>query len=211
VATLAEFLFEIGLEEVPARMIVGAQAELAKKINETLAGLHLLDDDALIESFSTPRRLAVRVKGVRAKQGDVTIEAQGPSVKVAYAKDGSPTPAAFAFAKKFDLRVEDLKVKSTQKGDYLEARFLRPGLPAAGLVVQEMPYILSSIYWAKNMYWRAGKPERFVRPVRWMVCLLDGAVVPVSFGGKTAGNATRGHRVLAGDKPIAVAAEALSA
>src|ERR1035437_1827679 len=111
---MAEFLFEIGLEEVPARMIAGAQAELAKKINETLADLHLLDDGAIVESFSTPRRLAVRIKGVRAKQGDVTIEAQGPSIKVAYAKDGSPTPAAFAFAKKFDLRVEDLKVKSTR-------------------------------------------------------------------------------------------------
>jgi len=204
VTTLAEFLFEIGLEEVPARMIASAQAELAKKINETLADLYLLDDDAIVESFSTPRRLAVRVKGVRAKQGDVTIETQGPSVKVAYAKDGSPTPAAFAFAKKFDLRVEDLKVKSTQKGDYLEARFLRPGLPATDLIVQEMPYILSSIYWAKNMVWRAGRPERFVRPVRWMVCLLGEVAVPVEFGGKTAGKVTRGHRVLAGDEAIPI-------
>jgi glycyl-tRNA synthetase beta chain len=83
---------------------------------------------------------------------------------------------------------------------------VKAGRAAAEVIAEEMPKELAGIYWAKNMYWRAGKPERFVRPVRWMLCLLDGSVVPVSFGGKTAGNWTRGHRVLAGDGPIAIAA-----
>jgi glycyl-tRNA synthetase beta chain len=201
---MAEFLFEIGLEEVPARMIAGAQAELAKKITETFSDLHLFNESTKVESFSTPRRLAVRVAGMREKQEDESRVEQGPAVKIAYSKDGNPTPAAHAFAKKFGVDVADLKVKSTPKGDYLEARFIRRGLSAADLIVQEMPYILSSIYWAKNMTWRPGRPERFVRPVRWMVCLLGEVVVPVEFGGKTAGKVTRGHRVLAGDEAIAI-------
>ena len=201
---MAEFLFEIGLEEVPARMIAGAQAELAKKITETFSDLHLFNESTKVESFSTPRRLAVRVAGMREKQEDESRVEQGPAVKIAYSKDGNPTPAAHAFAKKFGVDVADLKVKSTPKGDYLEARFIRRGLSAADLIVQEMPCILSSIYWAKNMTWRPGRPERFVRPVRWMVCLLGEVVVPVEFGGKTAGKVTRGHRVLAGDEAIAI-------
>ena len=74
------------------------------------------------------------------------------------------------------------------------------------MIAAELPKEMAGIYWAKNMYWRAGKPERFVRPVRWMVALLDGEVVPVRFGGYEAGAVTYGHRVLFGDAPIALAA-----
>jgi glycyl-tRNA synthetase beta chain len=202
---MAEFLFEIGLEEVPARMIAGAEAELQKRVFAMLERERLVAAGVACRSFSTPRRLAVWVSEVAARQEDVAEEVVGPGVKIAY-KDGKPGPAAMAFAKKAGVAVEALKVVTTAKGEYLAATAVKAGRAAAEVIAEEMPKELAGIYWAKNMVWRAGRPERFVRPVRWLLALLDDAVVPVEFGGKTAGNTTRGHRVLAGDGAIAVAA-----
>jgi glycyl-tRNA synthetase beta chain len=203
---MSEFLFEIGLEEVPARMIASAQAELAKRIDDLFLNSRLYEGGAHtpVKSFATPRRLAVYVPDVRLRQPDTTLELLGPSVKVAF-KDGVPTSAAEAFARKSGIAVSDLKVVATAKGEYLGATVLRAGVRAAEVIVEELPKLLSGVYWAKNMYWRLGKPERFVRPVRWLLCLLGGEVVPVSFGGKTAKDATYGHRVLHGDAPISIA------
>jgi glycyl-tRNA synthetase beta chain len=202
---VAEFLFEIGLEEVPARMIAGAQAELQRRVLAMLERERLLSGEFESKSFSTPRRLAVWVKGVAERQADASEELLGPAVKIAY-KDGQPGPAAVAFAKKAGVAVEALTTKVTPKGEYLAATSVKAGREAAEVIAEEMPKELAGIYWAKNMYWRAGKPERFVRPVRWMVALLGEIVVPVSFGGKTAGRATFGHRVLAGDAAIEIGA-----
>jgi glycyl-tRNA synthetase beta chain len=213
-----DFLFEIGLEEVPARMIAGAEAELQRRVVAMLERERLVSGEVQSRSFSTPRRLAVLVSGVAERQADVTEEVTGPAVKIAY-KDGVPGPAAMAFAKKAGVDVAALKTVTTPKGEYLAATQVKAGRAAAEVIAEEMPKELAGIYWAKNMYWniptgqnasgggpvRTVKSERFVRPVRWILCLLDGAVVPVSFGGKTAGNWTRGHRVLAGDGPIAIA------
>jgi glycyl-tRNA synthetase beta chain len=212
---MAEFLFEIGLEEVPARMIAGAQAELAKRVvamleRERLVISHVSGDEAAVDmghprsrSFSTPRRLAVWVKDVAAKQMDVAEELVGPAVKIAF-KDGAPTAAAMAFAKKAGVEVAALKTVTTAKGEYIAATSVKAGREAAEVIAEELPKELAGIYWAKNMVWRAGRPERFVRPVRWLLALLGEVVVPVEFGGKTAGRTTRGHRVLAGDEAIAI-------
>jgi glycyl-tRNA synthetase beta chain len=201
---MAEFLFEIGLEEVPARMVAGAQAELQRRVLALLERERLVPGGTANRSFSTPRRLAVWVGEVAERQQDVAEELQGPAVKIAY-KDGAPTAAAMAFAKKAGVDVAALKKVTTPKGDYLAATAVKAGRTAAEVIAEELPKELAGIYWAKNMYWRAGRPERFVRPVRWLLAMLGGEVVPVSFGGFTAANATRGHRVLAGDAPIALA------
>jgi glycyl-tRNA synthetase beta chain len=217
---MAEFLFEIGLEEVPARMIAGAQAELQRRVvamlererlieagrdksHDNLAGGSVIMGHPAVRSYSTPRRLAVWVGGVAERQADASEELMGPAVKIAF-KDGVPGPAAIAFAKKAGLDVAALKTVSTAKGDYLAAAAVKIGRAAAEVIAEEMPKELAGIYWAKNMVWRAGRPERFVRPVRWMVALLGETVVPVEFGGKTAGRVTRGHRVLANDAEIAI-------
>ncbi len=147
------------------------------------------------------------MSGVAEKQGDASEELTGPSVKVAF-KDGVPTPAAVAFAKKAGVAVEELKTVTTPKGEYLAATVVKAGRTAAEVIAAEMPKEIAGIYWAKNMYWRAGKPERFVRPVRWMIALLGDQVVPVEFGGKTAGALTYGHRVLFGDAAIKLEAPA---
>jgi glycyl-tRNA synthetase beta chain len=198
---MADFLFEIGLEEVPARMISGAQAELQQRVVKMLERERLVRSGAEAKSFATPRRLAVWVKDVADRQEDMAEELVGPSVKIAY-KDGVATPAALAFAKKAGVAVEELKTVTNAKGEYLAATAVKAGQGATEVIVAEMPKELAGIYWAKNMYWRPGKPERFVRPVRWMVALLGGNVVPVSFGGYEAGAVTYGHRVLFGEAPI---------
>jgi glycyl-tRNA synthetase beta chain len=200
---MADFLFEIGLEEVPARMIAGAQAELQQRVVKMLERERLVRSGAEAKSFATPRRLAVWVKDVAARQEDVVEELVGPSVKVAY-KDGAATPAAVAFAKKAGVDVTALKTVTNAKGEYLAATAVKGGWPAAEVIAAEMPKELAGIYWAKNMYWRAGRPERFVRPVRWMVAMLGREVVPVSFGGYEAGAVTYGHRVLFGEDAIAL-------
>jgi glycyl-tRNA synthetase beta chain len=203
---MAEFLFEIGLEEIPARMIAAAQAELQRRIVAMLRRENLLsteDENSL--SFSTPRRLAVLVHNVSEKQKNSSAKVLGPAVKIAY-KDGIPTPAAEAFARKNGIAVADLKTETTPKGDYLLAETEQKGRSASEVITAELPKELAAIYWAKSMYWRAGKPERFVRPVRWMAALLDATIVPVEFAGKTAANLTYGHRVLFGDSAIQITA-----
>jgi glycyl-tRNA synthetase beta chain len=200
---MAEFLFEIGLEEIPARMIAGAQAELQRRVVAMLERERLVSSGVASKSFATPRRLAVWVADVAERQEDAAEELMGPSVKVAY-KDGVATAAAEAFAKKAGVAVAALKTVTTPKGEYLAATATKPGRAAAEVIAAELPKELAGIYWAKNMYWRAGRPERFVRPVRWMVALLGMKPVKVSFGGYEAGAVTYGHRVLFGDEPIAL-------
>ena len=183
---MADFLFEIGLEEVPARMLAGAEAELRERVVKMLQRERLVSGDVVAVGYSTPRRLAVRVRDVAERQGNVVEEMMGPAVKIAY-KDGQPGPAAVAFAKKTGVSVDALKIVDTPKGKYVAATAIKAGRGASEVIAAELPKELAGIYWAKNMYWRAGKPEKFVRPVRWMVALLDEQVVPVEFGGYAAG------------------------
>jgi glycyl-tRNA synthetase beta chain len=201
---MADFLLEIGLDEVPARMIAGAEAELGRRVNELLTRERLLASGAKLTTYSTPRRLAVLVSGVLASQADTEEKLTGPSWKVAF-KDGAPTAAAEAFAKKAGVAVAALEKVTNAKGEYVGATVKRQGRAASELLAAELPKEVLGLYWAKNMYWRAGKPERFVRPVRWVVALLDAAIVPLEIAGIKAGNASRGHRVLHGEKPVVIA------
>jgi glycyl-tRNA synthetase beta chain len=198
---MADFLLEIGLEEVPARMIAGAEAELGKRVTDLLTRERLLGASGKVTTHSTPRRLAVLVEDVLACQADTEEKLTGPSWKVAF-KDGVPTAAAEAFAKKAGVPVASLEKITNAKGEYVGATVKRLGLSATLLLAAELPKEVLDIPWAKNMYWRAGKPERFVRPVRWVVALLDSAVVPVEIAGIGAGNISRGHRVLHGEAPV---------
>jgi len=189
---MPDFLLEIGCEEIPARMIAAASQELRERVGAMLSRERL--PSAEVSYFDTPRRLAVMAAGIPAAQPDLTEEITGPSVKVGY-KDGEPTPAAHAFAKKAGIQVSQLEKITTPKGEYLAARVTRKGRRAAEILAENLPKELSSIYWPKNMYWR--KPsERFVRPVRWLVAMLDGETIPLEFDGIYAGKTSRGHRML---------------
>ena len=205
---MAEFLLEIGLEEVPARMVPGAEAELLRRVVALLGRERLLREGVLLESgrarsYSTPRRLAVYVQDVLAVQPAVHEQVTGPAVKIAY-KDGQPGPTAEAFARKNGVVVSELKTITTPKGEYIAVNVTRAGRSAADVLQAELPKEISALYWAKNMYWRPGKPERFVRPVLWMVCLLGEEVVPVEFAGRQAGRVSYGHRVLSSGEPFEI-------
>ena len=184
-------------------MIAGAEAELGRRVNELLTRERLIDSAAKLTTYSTPRRLAVLVVGVLAAQADSQEQLTGPSWKVAF-KDGAPTKAAEAFAKKAGVAVAALEKVSNAKGEYVGATVKRQGRKTAELLAAELPKEVLSLYWAKNMYWRAGKPERFVRPVRWVVALLDSDVVPLEIAGIEAGNVSRGHRILHGAAPVTI-------
>jgi glycyl-tRNA synthetase beta chain len=202
---MAKFLFEIGLEEIPARMIAAAEAELSRRVFDLLSREDLLDAQHTVQAFSTPRRLAVLVSGIAPKQADSEEQLTGPPAKIAF-KDGAPTPAAIAFAKKVGVEVETLSIITTAKGEYVSAVIKKTGKTAVDVLAAQLPHEVAQIYWAKNMYWRAGKPERFVRPLQWLVALLDKEVVPVEFAGIASGRQTRGHRVLHGPAPVTISA-----
>ncbi len=204
---MPDFLFEIGLEEVPARMLAGAEEELARRTVELLTRERLLAEGFEVERFSTPRRLALLIRGVLPKQADAEEELLGPPVKAAY-KDGKPTAAAEAFAKKAGVAIDALRTVTNAKGEYLAATAKRAGRTFAEIVTAGLPTEIAAIYWAKNMYWRPGKPERFVRPVQWLLALLDGEVLPLEWAGRTAGRVTYGHRVLHGIAPVEIATPA---
>jgi glycyl-tRNA synthetase beta chain len=191
---MADFLFEIGVEEIPARMIDGAREELARRVAELLQRERLAESPA-VQAYSTPRRLAVLAQGISKSQADVTEQLTGPSLKIAY-KDGVPTPAAEAFARKAGVDVSALDKITNPKGEYLAATVRKKGRTAGEILCESLPKEIAWLYWAKSMYWRGKSAERFVRPVRWMVALLDQEVVPVAFAGITAGDTSEGHRIL---------------
>ena len=204
---MSDFLLEIGLDEVPARMLASAEAELGSRVTELLTRERLVGPSVKVTTYSTPRRLAVLVEGVAAAQADSEEKLTGPAWKVAF-KDGAPTPAAEAFAKKTGVSVSALEQVTTPKGEYVGATVKRTGRAFGKVLAAELPKEVLGIYWAKNMYWRAGKPERFVRPIRWVVALLDSTVVPVEIAGIAAGNVSRGHRILHGAEPVVIDAPA---
>ena len=196
---MPDFLLEIGCEEIPARMIDAASQELRERVGTLLSRERLAGGE--ITSFETPRRLAIMAPGIAGAQEDVVEQLTGPSVNVAY-KDGQPTPAAHAFAKKAGIEVSQLEKVSTAKGEYIAARVTKKGRTAAQILSESLPKELSMIYWPKNMYWRKTN-ERFVRPVRWLVAMLDGETIPLEFDGIPAGNTSRGHRILT-DRPVVI-------
>ena len=197
---MPDFLLEIGCEEIPARMIEAGSLELKERVGKLLERERLAPDGA-ITFLDTPRRLAVLASGIPAAQPDVTEQITGPSLAVAY-KDGQPTAAAHAFAKKAGVEVSQLEKASTPKGEYLSAKVTKKGRSASEILAELLPKEIQSIYWPKNMYWRKSS-ERFVRPVRWLVAMLDAEVIPLEFDGIRAGNISRGHRILA-DRAVAI-------
>ncbi|MFY9842683.1 MAG: glycine--tRNA ligase subunit beta [Terriglobales bacterium] len=197
---MADFLLEIGCEEIPARMIDAASLELRERLS-TLLRRERLEPAGAISHLDTPRRLAVLASGIPASQPDITEQVNGPSAQIAY-KDGQPTAAAHAFAKKIGVDVGKLEKVRTPKGEYLAATVTRRGRSAAEILAETLPKEMSTLYWPKNMYWRK-RGEVFVRPVRWLVAMLDEQVVPLELFGIAAGKISRGHRII-GSGQVAV-------
>src|ERR1700735_5188151 len=185
-----DLLFEIGCEEIPAGMIVKACAELKALLEKDFLANALVDEgeaSGSIETFGAPRRLVTIAKNLRLKQEDVVREITGPPKPIAYDSVGEPTRAAMSFAEKQGLPVSKLSIIQTPKGEYLAAKQSVAGKPATEILSSVLPQVIQEISWPRSMHWTGIGKARFIRPVRWIVALLDGKVVPFSFADVAAG------------------------
>jgi glycyl-tRNA synthetase beta chain len=194
----AELLFEVGCEEIPAGMLPKAEEELRANIEKLLSAENL-SAGVTVETFSAPRRLTAWIRGFLAKQPDVESEVTGPPKSVAYDSVGAPTRAALSFAEKQGIHVSDLYVIQTPKGEYLTAKQIKFGRTAEQILHAILPRAVHDLTWPRSMTWTGVDGARFIRPIRWIVAVLDGKPLKLSIAGITAGRTTRGHRFLGSD------------
>ncbi len=194
----ADLLLELGCEEIPAKMLSRALAELPAMITARLAEARLPHGE--IVALGTPRRLALVVRGLADRQPDLRERVVGPPVSAGFAPDGTPTKAAIGFAQKNGVDPASLERAPVEgkKGEYVVATRHVAGQDAAAVLVPLIEGLIPALPWPKSMRWAFGEAT-FVRPMHWIVCLLGGEVLPVRFAGLRAGRATRGHRFLAPD------------
>jgi glycyl-tRNA synthetase beta chain len=195
-----ELLFEIGAEEIPAGMLPRAIAELKTILEKHLVAENLIEGTS-VETFGGPRRLTACVRGIISKQADVEIEVTGPPKAVAYDNVGAPTRAAVSFAEKQGVPLHELRLVTTPKGESIAARITKRGRTAHELLIEILPRVIHDLSWPKTMTWTGLKGARFIRPIRWLLALLDGRPLKFSFAGVAAGDTTVGHRFLG--KPAA--------
>jgi glycyl-tRNA synthetase beta chain len=203
-AGTGHFLLEVGCEEIPAGMIAHATAELRVLLGKYL-GASLLAEESGIEAFGAPRRLVATIPGLRLRQPDSRTETLGPPKSVAFDNVGRPTRAAESFAAKQAVTVSELEITTTPRGDYVVARKLVPGRPAREILAEVLPRAILELSFPRSMYWAGNASPRFVRPIRWIVALLDDKVVPFSIGEIRSDRFSHGHRFLAKENPIAIA------
>lgn len=198
---MSHFVLELGTEEMPARFLAPLERELAEGFAAALGEADLAF--ASLDTASTPRRAIVHVRGLSERQPVREEVALGPSLKAAYAADGTPTKAALGFARGQGVDVADLFTCDTEKGAYVAARRTVGGAAAMSVLEGLVPAVVAALAFPKRMRWGDGD-FAFARPLRWIVALLDGDIVPFSAGGVESGRQTRGHRVL-GPGPFGVA------
>ena len=200
-----DFLFEIGCEEIPAGMILKACAELKALLEKYFVASALLEERSAgssIETFGAARRLTAIARNVRLKQEDVVKEITGPPKAIAFDSVGEPTRAAMSFAEKQGLAVSKLSVIQTPKGEYLAAKQEVKGKFATEILSTALPQVIAEISWPRSMYWTGLGKQRFIRPIRWIVALLDGKVVPCVFADVQSGAHTEGHRFLGSSRIV---------
>src|SRR6266478_3959242 len=190
-----ELLFEIGCEEIPAGMVAKAADDLKAYIEKLLTA-ESLGTGVTVETFGGPRRLTVWAQNLPRKQADVVNEVTGPPKSVAYDSVGEPTRAAVSFAEKQGIGLHEVYFVQTPKGEYLAAKNVKRGRATEHILADILPRILHDLYWPKTMTWTGLSGARFIRPIRWIVGLLDGKPLKFSYGGLAASDVTRGHRFL---------------
>ena len=188
-----DLLFEIGAEEIPAGFMPNILGQLKQLAETKLNDAHLPFES--IATYGTPRRLALIVKGLADTSAEISERHKGPSASIAYDADGNPTKAAIGFARGKGLDVADLVVED----GYIYAETKTAGVPAKDIVTDMLPQLITGLNFPKSMHW-GNLDAKFVRPVRWLVALLDEEVIPVEFATVKSGNVTRGHRFLGADE-----------
>ena len=188
-----DLLFEIGAEEIPAGFMPNILGQLKQLAETKLNDAHLPFES--IATYGTPRRLAFIVKGLADTSAEISERHKGPSASIAYDADGNATKAAIGFARGKGLDVADLVVED----GYIYAETKTAGVPAKDIVTDMLPQLITGLNFPKSMHW-GNLDAKFVRPVRWLVALLDEEVIPVEFATVKSGNVTRGHRFLGADE-----------
>ena len=188
-----DLLFEIGAEEIPAGFMPNILGQLKQLAETKLNDAHLPFES--IETYGTPRRLALIVKGLADASAEISERHKGPSASIAYDADGNATKAAIGFARGKGLDVADLVVED----GYIYAETKTAGVPAKDIVTDMLPQLITGLNFPKSMHW-GDLDAKFVRPVRWLVALLDEEVIPVEFATVQSGNVSRGHRFLGADE-----------
>ena len=199
-----DFLVEIGTEELPPKALKRLMLAFGDNMREGLERERLPHGE--VRAFATPRRLAVLVKDLAGRQEDRTTELKGPPVSVAFGADGQPTAAARAFAEKCGMAVNELGRTATAKGEWLTGRSVEEGRPVAAVLPGIVQDALDKLPIPRRMRW-GGADFEFVRPVRWLLMLHGGRIVPATLLGQQSGKLTRGHRFLS-EGEIAIGAPA---
>lgn len=191
----SDLLFELGCEEIPAKMLTKALADLPATVAAKLGAARL--SFASIKALGTPRRLAIVVKGLADRQPDLDEQVVGPPASAAFAPDGSLTKAGQGFAAKNGVAPDALTKQEVpgKKGLYVVAQRHVPGTETRALLPDLLRELVSTIPWPKSMRW-GWSETAFVRPVQWLVALFGGKVVSLTWAGQTAGRNSRGHRFL---------------
>lgn len=184
-----DLLFEIGAEEIPAGFMPSILQQLQDLTAQKLQDAHL--PFGTVTTYGTPRRVAVLVKDLADQSADISERHKGPSVSIAYDADGNATKAAIGFARGKGLDVADLVVED----GYIFAETTSKGVSAEDIVKEILPQLISGLNFPKSMHW-GNLDDKFVRPVRWLVALLDDQVITVEFATVQSGNVSRGHRFL---------------
>ncbi|MFK4340924.1 MULTISPECIES: glycine--tRNA ligase subunit beta [unclassified Paenibacillus] len=194
-----DLLFEIGLEEVPARFIPAAIQQLKERMTAWLDSSRIAHGD--VEAYATPRRLAVLVKEVAEKQEDINEEVKGPSRKIALDEAGNWSKAALGFARSQSVDPEQFTFKELGGVEYIYATKSSIGVPTAEVLSEGLLHILHAMTFPKFMRW-ASYDFKFVRPIRWLIALFGNDIVNLEIAGVQSGNVTRGHRFLGQDTVV---------
>jgi glycyl-tRNA synthetase beta chain len=188
-----ELLLEIGTEEIPAAFLPKALGDIEEIIRRELSANRICRGK--IRTMGTPRRLFLAVDDVAERQDDQLIEKLGPARKVAFDKDGNPSPAALGFARGQCIDVNALETATTEKVEYLCARKKITGEPTEGLLPAIMSRLIADIPFRKSMRW-SDLEIRFARPIHWILALYAGRIIPFRIGNIESGCASRGHRFM---------------
>ncbi|MBN2497556.1 MAG: glycine--tRNA ligase subunit beta [Deltaproteobacteria bacterium] len=188
-----EFLLEVGCEEIPARFMPPALDQLLRLFSRELDDRHLSVEETRIESFGTPRRLALVASGLPHRQPDREEEFLGPKVELAFDRDDRPTRAGLGFARSRGVEIEDLQRVQTAKGEVVAVRRTTPGRPTSEILGSAVVSVLAGLAFPKTMRWGEGE-HLFARPVHWLLGLLDGELLEFEFAGVRSGRSSRGHR-----------------
>ena len=196
-----KFLFELGVEEIPADLISPALEQLKSSFEDVLTESSV--SWGSIATYSSPRRLAILIEGLPEQQATREEQAVGPPASRGLDSEGQPSQAAKGFARSQGIDVARLQPIETERGLYLGFNRQVEGQPVRDILGSSLADMVRSISWPRSMYWGESR-FRFIRPLRWYVALWDQTVVPFEFEGLRSGNLTRGHRFL-GEQAIPIA------